>query len=146
MATTSEFRICPKTGLQFHRPAELLIKANAVTGVVFLLVGGVLALLVTLTRWPAVHLLPAAQFYQALTAHGIDMLIFWIIFFEIAILYFASSTLLRARLATPRMAWLGYALMLIGAVANNVVVWRGRSTVMMTSYVPMPAEPLFYLS
>ena len=91
------------------------MKANAVAGVVFLLLGGVLALLVSLTRWPAVHLLNADWFYLTLTAHGLDMLVFWIIFFEIAVLYFCSSTLLRSRLATPRMAWLGFALMLIGA-------------------------------
>ncbi len=144
MATT-EFRICPDSGLQFHKPAEQLMKLNAVAGVVFLLVGGILALLVTLTRWPAVHLLPADSFYQALTAHGLDMLIFWIIFFEIAVLYFCSSTLLRCRLATPRWAWLGFALMLIGAVTTNIAILRGRSSVMMTSYVPMPAEPIFYL-
>jgi cytochrome c oxidase subunit 1 len=146
MANTTDFRICPDSGLQFHKPAEHLMKANAVAGVVFLLVGGILALLVTLTRWPAVHLLPADSFYQALTAHGLDMLIFWIIFFEIAVLYFTSSTLLRVRLATPRWAWLGFALMLIGAVSTNVAILRGRSSVMMTSYVPMPAEPIFYLS
>ncbi|MCB1882324.1 MAG: cbb3-type cytochrome c oxidase subunit I, partial [Gammaproteobacteria bacterium] len=79
------------------------------------------------------------------TAHGIDMLIFWIIFFEVAVLYFASSTLLRCRLATPRIAWLAFALMVIGSVVNNVAVFRGASSVMMTSYVPMMAEPAFYL-
>lgn len=145
MATTALFRTCPQTGLVYHRDAELLIKANAVTGVVVLLIGGVLALLVTLTRWPAVHLLPAAQFYQTLTAHGVDMLIFWIIFFEIAVLYFCSSTLLRVRIATPRIAWLGYALMVIGAVVTNIAILKGDSSVMMTSYVPMPANPKFYL-
>jgi cytochrome c oxidase subunit 1 len=145
MANTTEYRICPDSGLQFHKPAETLMKVNAVAGVVFLLIGGILALLVTLTRWPAVHLLPADMFYQSLTAHGLDMLVFWIIFFEIAVLYFCSSTLLRCRLATPRWAWLGFALMLIGAVTTNVAILRGRSSVMMTSYVPMPAEPVFYL-
>ena len=33
----------------------------------------------------------------------------------------------------------------IGAVTTNVAILRGRSSVMMTSYVPMPAEPVFYL-
>ena len=145
MAVDRTFRICPQTGLAYHRPAEQLMKAHAVAGVVALLVGGVLALFVALTRWPAVHMLPADKFYQALTAHGIDMLIFWIIFFEIAVLYFTSSTLLRARLATPRIAWAGFALMVIGAVLTNWAILRGNSSVMMTSYVPMPAEPNFYL-
>ncbi len=145
MAVDRTFRICPQTGLAYHRPAEQLMKAHAVAGVVALLVGGVLALFVALTRWPAVHMLPADKFYQALTAHGIDMLIFWIIFFEMAVLYFTSSTLLRARLATPRIAWAGFALMVIGALLTNWAILRGNSSVMMTSYVPMPAEPNFYL-
>jgi cytochrome c oxidase subunit 1 len=145
MTTNALYRTCPSTGLQYNKSAEALIKANAVAGVVFLLIGGILALLVTLTRWPAVHLLPAMEFYQALTAHGIDMLIFWIIFFEIAVLYFCSSTLLRCRIATPRIAWLGFALMIIGAVATNLAILKGDSSVMMTSYVPMPANPNFYL-
>jgi cytochrome c oxidase subunit 1 len=141
----ASYRIDPRTGLQYHDQAEALIKANAVAGVVFLLIGGVLALLVSLTRWPAVHLLDAEWFYLTLTAHGIDMLIFWIIFFEIAILYFCSSTLLRCRLAAPRWAWAGLALMVIGSVMTNIAVFQGESSVMMTSYVPMQAKPSFYL-
>jgi cytochrome c oxidase subunit 1 len=140
-----QFRTCPETGLQFHRPAENLIKANAVAGVVMLLLGGIAALLVTLTRWPAVHLLPADKFYMLLTGHGVNMLIFWIIFFEIGVLYFCSSTLLKCRLATPRLAWAAFGLMVAGAAINNIAVMGGDASVMMTSYVPMPANPLFYL-
>ena len=143
--TALTYRTCPRTGLQFEGNAEKLMIANAFVAVVFLLIGGVLAIGVVLTRWPAIHWLAADTFYQVLTAHGIDMLIFWIIFFEVAVLYFASSTLLRCRLATPNIAWLAFALMLIGAITNNVAVLRGSSSVMMTSYVPMMAEPAFYL-
>lgn len=143
--STEQFRTCPESGLQFHKPAEHLMRANAVMAVVILLIGGISALLVTLTRWPAVHLLPADRFYQLLTTHGVNMLIFWIITFEMAVLYFCSSTLLRCRLATPRIAWLGFALMLIGIVVNNAAVFNGDASVMMTSYVPMPANPNFYL-
>jgi len=139
------FRTCPETGLQFHKPAEMLMRAHAVVAVVMLLIGGLTAVGVTLTRWPAVHLLPADQYYQILTLHGINMLIFWIIFFEIAVLYFCSSTLLRSRLAMPKLAWVGFVLMVAGAAINNITVLGGSSSVMMTSYVPMPAEPNFYL-
>jgi len=144
-ASATTYRTCPRSGLQFERNAELLMKFNAVTAVVALLVGGILAIGVVLTRWPAVHWLAADTFYTVLTAHGINMLIFWMIFFEVAVLYFCSSTLLRCRIATPRIAWLAYALMLIGAVMNNIDVFRGNSSVMMTSYVPMMATPWFYL-
>ena len=142
---TEQFRTCPESGLQFHKPAELLMRMNAVVAVVMLLIGGLSALAVTLTRWPAVHLLPADRFYQLLTFHGINMLIFWIIFFEIAVLYFCSSTLLKCRIATPRLAWLAFFLMVAGAVVNNLAVFGGQASVMMTSYVPMPANPNFYL-
>ena len=51
------------------------------------------AVLIVLTRWQAVHLLPAVWFYRILGVHGMSMLIFFIIFFEMAVLYFAGSTL-----------------------------------------------------
>jgi len=145
MAISTVFRICPDTGLKVDRAAENLIKANAVAAVVFLLIGGLLGLAVALTRWPAVHLLPAEMFYAVLTAHGMDVLLFWIIFFEMAILYFASAILLNCRLATPWLAWIGFALMLVGSIAANIAVMQGESSVMFTSYVPMKADPLFYL-
>jgi len=145
MALNRNFRTCPASGLVFHEQAEKLIRWNAVAGVVSLLVGGMLALSVLLTRWPAVHLLPADWFYLALTAHGVDMLICWIIFFEIAVLYFCASVLLRCRIAAPRWAWTGFYLMVTGALMNNIAVFRGDSSVMFTSYVPMGAHPAFYL-
>ncbi len=145
MSSAITYRTCPRSGLQFEGQAEKLIYANAFVAVVCLLVGGILAIGVVLTRWPAIHWLEADTFYQVLTAHGINMLIFWIIFFEIAVLYFCSSTLLRCRIATPKVAWVGFLLMVIGAIMNNVAVYGGNSSVMMTSYVPMMAEPNFYL-
>ncbi|MCK4703867.1 MAG: cbb3-type cytochrome c oxidase subunit I, partial [Gammaproteobacteria bacterium] len=141
----AQFRVCPDSGFYFNKPAESLMKVNAVAGVVFLLIAGILALGVILTRWQEVHLLPADLFYQVLTAHGINALIFWVIFFEMAVLYFACSTLLRTRIAAPGWGWAGFALMIIGAVMNNVAVLQGNSSVMMTSYVPMQAAPHFYL-
>lgn len=145
MAVAAIFRTCPDTGLKVHSQAEMLIKANAVVAVVFLALGGFFGLLVALTRWPAVHLLDAEMFYLVLTAHGADVLLFWILFFEIAILYFASAVLLNCRLATPKLAWVAFVMMVVGAVVANVAVLQGESSVMFTSYVPMQAEPHFYL-
>ena len=146
MAVNRLFRTCPTTGLKFHQPAEALIRWNAVAAVVSLLIGGILALLVTLTRWQTFHLLPSDTFYQVLTAHGINMLIYWIIFFEIAVLYFAGSTLLGCRLAAPKVAWTGFWLMIVGALMNNyAVLVRGDSSVMFTAYAPMGAHWSFYL-
>jgi cytochrome c oxidase subunit 1 len=141
----AEFRTCPFTGLKVERAAQRLIIANAVAAVIFLAVGGLFGLMVALTRWPAVHLLPAEWFYLVLTGHGANVLLFWIIFFEIAVLYFASAILLNSRLAAPKIAWLGFLLMVVGAAMANVAVLQGDSTVMFTSYPPMKAAPHFYL-
>jgi len=145
MASATEFRTCPNTGLRVDLSAERLIKANAVAAIVFLAIGGLFGVLVAFTRWPAVHLLPADWFYLALTGHGLDVLLVWIIFFEIALMYFASAILLSSRLAAPRFAWAGFGLMLVGALITNVAVLQGDSSVMFTSYVPMRASPNFYL-
>ncbi|MDP6783093.1 MAG: cbb3-type cytochrome c oxidase subunit I, partial [Dehalococcoidia bacterium] len=141
----ADFRTCPVTTLQVHRPAELLITANAVTAVVFLTVGGILALLLALTRWQAVHLLSADWFYTFLTAHGITMLVFWIVFFEVAGLYFGSSVLLNGRLVAPKVGWVAFGLMLAGALLAELMIFTGQADVMFTAYVPLEAHPLFYL-
>ena len=142
----AEFRTCQYTGLKVDTAAQVLIKANAVAAVVFLAIGGLMGLLVALTRWPAVHLLPADWFYLVLTGHGANVLLFWIIFFEMAVLYFASAVLLNCRLAAPKLAWLGFVLMVVGALLANVAVLQGDSSVMFTSYPPMQAKPHFYLA
>jgi len=139
------FRRCPTTGLQVHRTADRLIKANAVVATVALLVGGIAALLVLLTRWEAVLLLEAEMFYRMLTVHGMNMLIFFIIFFEMAVLYFASAVLLNCRVPAPKTGWIGFALMVVGALMVEWTMWTGRADVLFTSYVPLRAHPLFYL-
>ncbi|MDH3230691.1 MAG: cbb3-type cytochrome c oxidase subunit I, partial [Alphaproteobacteria bacterium] len=145
MADATVFRTCPDTGLPVHLPAQRLIQANAVAGVLALALGGFQGLLVALTRWPDVSLLPAEWFYLILTGHGLNVLLFWIIFFEIAILYFASAILLKSRLWAPKLGWVGFVLMAVGALMTNYAVFQGDSSVMFTSYVPMRASPLFYL-
>lgn len=141
----SMVRACDTTGLPICLTAERFIKLHAVTAVVFLLIGGISAILLALTRWPAVHLLSAPWFYRVLTLHGLDMLIVMILNFEIAILYFAGSSLLNSRLFSSVLAWIGFWLMLLGAVMFNAAILYGTSDVLMTSYAPLLASPFFYL-
>lgn len=138
-------RTCDTTGLSVCLDAERFIKLNAVAAVVFLLVGGVAALLLGLTRWPSVHLLSGPWYYRVLTAHGFNMLILWMLFLEVGILYFASSTLLKSRLFSPKMAWASFGMMTVGALMTNATIWMGTSDVLLTSYVPLKAHPTFYL-
>jgi cytochrome c oxidase subunit I len=140
-----ESRTCPTTGFRVHSQADVLIKAHAVAATVSLLIGGIAAVLVLLTRWQAIHLLPADWFYRILTVHGMSMLIFFIIFFEMAVLIFASAILLNSRVAAPRLGWVAFGLMVLGAVMVEVEMWRGAADVLFTSYVPLKASPWFYL-
>jgi len=138
-------RICATTGLPICLDAQFFVKCNAVLGVVFLLIGGIGALLLALTRWQTVHLLPVDWFYRILTLHGLNMLIFWILFFEVAILYFVSTSLLNVKLFSVKTAWVSLIMMLTGAVMVDVTIMVGKADVMMTSYLPLLAHPAFYL-
>jgi len=138
-------RTCDTTGLSVCATASTFVRLHAVAGVVFLLIGGSAAIMLGLTRWPAVHLLSAEWYYRTITLHGLNMLIFWILNFEIALLYFVGSTLLNTRLFSKALAWVGFGLMLVGALLVDYIILVGRADVMMTSYVPLMAHPLFYL-
>jgi cytochrome c oxidase subunit I len=138
-------RTCEVTGLKVEWHAETLLKVNAVVAVVNFLIGIIAAFGVVMTRWQAVHLLPADLFYRFLTLHGLNMLIFFIIFFEMAVLYFAGPILLSCRLPAPRFGWLAFGLMLVGMLVVNTMVLQGRADVLFTSYPPLQAHPLYYL-
>jgi len=142
-----DYRECPVLTLKVDMHTERLIIANAVMAVVCLVLGGIAALLIALTRWQAIHLLDATWFYRLLTLHGIDMLVAWIVFFEMAGLHFGSTILLNARHAAPKTAWFGFILMTVGGLmANFVVLFDPSSSVAFTAYPPLRAHPLFYLS
>ncbi len=144
-AATFPHRVCPATGRVIATAAEGLIKVNAVVAVVSLLIGAIAALLLVLTRWQAVHLLPAVWYYRILGVHGMNMLIFFIIYFEMAVLWFASTVLLNARPANPKLGWFSFGLMMSGTLLVEWVQWTGRADVLFTSYPPLRAHPALYL-
>jgi cytochrome c oxidase subunit 1 len=45
----------------------------------------------------------------------------------------------------PKLAWAGFALMAIGALLVEWMMWTGQADVLFTSYVPLRAGPNFYL-
>lgn len=139
------FRTCDITGLKVDLRAEKLIQLNAVMAVVSLLIGVIAALLLVLTRWQVVHLLPVEWYYRVLTLHGLNALIFWIVFFEIAGLYFGSTIVLNSRMSSPKFGWLALILMVLGFLLVNFTILSGNADVLMTSYAPLQAHPLYYL-
>ena len=141
----SGWRKCDTTGMPVCLDSQFFIRVNAVFAVIFLLIGGLAAILLALTRWEAFNLLRTDMFYRVLTLHGLNMLIFWILFFEVAILYFASTTLLNAKLFSRKVGWVSLVLMVVGAVMVNWVIFAGQADVLKTSYLPLLAHPGFYL-
>jgi len=138
-------RICQATGLVVDVAAEKVIAANVVAAIVFMVLGGVSSVLVELTRAEWLQAMAPGLYYRALTLHGMNMLIYWIIFFEVACLYFGCSIVLNSRLVGVRLAWGAFGLMLAGALLTNATILAGQGDVLFTSYVPLKASPLFYL-
>lgn len=140
-----KMRLCATTGLPVCLGAQRFIKLNAVASVVSLLVGATAAILLALTRWETVGLLDPIDYYKVITVHGLNMLVFWILFMEMAILLFAATSLLNSRNFSNALSWAQFLMMLSGFGIVNYSVLSGRATVMMTSYVPLKAEQEFYL-
>ncbi len=141
-----EFRVCPVTSFRVHKKAEPLMTINAVAAIIFLSIGGFAALLMGLHKMPALNILSDQMYYTIVTLHGINMLILWIVFFEIAAVYFVSTALLNSRLASVPLGWIAFALMLLGALMlEYTVLFEPASTVMFTAYMPLVADPKFYL-
>lgn len=139
------FRTCDITGFKVDLQSEKLIRYNAVFAVISLLLAVTAALLLVFTRYQPVHLLGAEWYYRLVTFHGLNALIFWIIFFEIAGLYFGSTVVLNTRFCSPRSGWIAFILMAAGLVLSNIIILMGKADVMLTSYTPLKAHPLYYL-
>jgi cytochrome c oxidase subunit 1 len=139
------FRICDITGFKVDLQSEKLIRVNAVFAVISLLVAVVAAILLVFTRYQPIHMLNAEWYYRLVTMHGINALIFWIVFFEIAGLYFGSTVVLNTRFCAPKLGWISFILMLAGLVLSNIIILAGKADVMLTSYTPLKAHPLYSL-
>jgi len=139
------FRTCDITGFKVDLKAEKFIRLNAVMAVVSLLMAIVAAILLVFTRYQPVHLLDAEWYYRLTTFHGLNALIYWIVFFEIAGLYFGSTVVLNQKFCSPVMGWIAFVLMVVGLIMSDTMILLGKADVMMTSYVPLKAHPLYYL-
>ncbi|ELY88493.1 cytochrome c oxidase subunit I [Natrinema altunense] len=141
------FRTCSVTGLEVHRSVDNHVKLFGLTAVVALLYGGIFAFTVAMTRWEVIGLLDPGAFYTHLSLHAWNLLIFWMVFMEIAILYVGGPMVLGRRLPFTRVAKAGWLVMAAGAVLVNYAIWTTEApneAPLLTAYVPMPIAPLFY--
>jgi cytochrome c oxidase subunit 1 len=142
------FRTCSVTGLDIHRSVENYVKLFGLTAVVALLVGGIAAIVVAMTRWELVGLASASNFYNWLGVHAWNLLIFWMVFMEIAILYVGGPMVLGRKMPVPSLAKTGWIVMFGSAVWINVELFTTSapdSAPLLTSYAPLPSSAGFYL-
>ncbi|MFZ1221160.1 MAG: cbb3-type cytochrome c oxidase subunit I [Chthoniobacterales bacterium] len=84
------------------------------------------------------------EYYQGLTLHGVVNAIVFTTFFAVAFGY----AVIRFYLGRPlnlKVAWLSFALMVVGTLAAAAAILSGTSSVLYTFYPPLRAHPAFYL-
>ena len=136
-------RVCNVTGFTIDRNGQRLVLTNAVAGILLLAAGGTMAILIALQRQG----LPISDewWYRLVASHGATMLLFWLLFFEVAALYWGSTMLLNARMVAPRLAWANFGLMALGVALAEWAMLTGRAVVMFTAYPPLTAHTVYYL-
>ena len=144
------FRECSISGLTIHKSAENHAVLFVLTAVIALILGGIFATTVALTRWEFIGLLGEFDgYYVHLSLHAWNILIFWMVFMEIAILYVAGPMVLGRRLPITRVAQLGWLTMVIGAIGVNISIWQTGpfgDAPLLTAYVPLEVSIWFYAS
>ncbi|MBI2906148.1 MAG: cbb3-type cytochrome c oxidase subunit I [Chloroflexi bacterium] len=126
-----------------------LLAAFAGTGLVIMGIGGVFALLMLLVRTPALSVLSSNVYYQALTGHGIMMFIFWIGFIQTAFLLAAGTVLIKRKLWSYELGWVGFGIMTLAAILALIAILLGTN-ITYNAPIPLveqyPASWLAYLS
>ncbi len=84
------------------------------------------------------------EYFQGLTLHGTVNAIVFTTFFAVAFGY----AVVRYHLRRPihmKVAWLSFALMVIGTLLAAAAILSGKATVLYTFYPPLRAHPAFYV-
>jgi cytochrome c oxidase subunit 1 len=85
------------------------------------------------------------SYYQALTLHGVLLVLVWTTFFICGFLLYVTVNALRTPLNSLRFAWATFGLMLFGLLLAALPILTNDATVLFTFYPPMKASPLYYL-
>ena len=84
------------------------------------------------------------EYFQGLTLHGVVNAIVFTTFFAVAFGY----AVIRYYLGRPlnmKVAWLSFALMIVGTLLAAAAILSGKATVLYTFYPPLRAHPAFYI-
>jgi cytochrome c oxidase subunit 1 len=88
---------------------------------------------------------PAARYYQSVTAHGVSMAYVLTTFFIMGFGYFVAETALKRELPGKAWAWGAYAVALVGVAMTVLSIVGGQASVLYTFYPPLTATAWFYV-
>lgn len=140
-----QYFVDPVMGYKVEKATARLMMAFAALAFVIFGLGAVAALMVVLTRMPAVKLLPPYWFYIALTYHGVLMLTMWVHMFESVLWIYTSTVLLKQKMYGLKWGWVAFGLVTAGIAMVLGAIATGQASVMYTVYVPLRAHLLFYI-
>jgi cytochrome c oxidase subunit I len=87
----------------------------------------------------------ARMYYLSVTAHGVLMALVFTTFFIMGFGYVVATRTLNRPLATPRTAWAGFWVALLGTALAAGAILSGQASVLYTFYPPLQAHPAFYI-
>jgi cytochrome c oxidase subunit I len=85
------------------------------------------------------------SYYHSVSMHGVLNVLVWTTFFIAGFLPFISARAYAMPLASPRLGWLTFWLMLAGLLIAAVPLAGNAATVMFTFYAPLQAHWAFYV-
>ena len=84
-------------------------------------------------------------YYRSVTAHGTALAYVFPTLIAMGFGYAVSVSALDRPLRGQRLAWIGFALVLLGALMSLLAVAGGNSSVLYTFYPPLIGSPFYYL-
>jgi len=128
---------------------ERLAAANVIVALVALF-GGVVTGLFQALEYAGVEIYPTLapvihSHYHSVTMHGVLNVLVFTTFFICGFLPFIFSRSLQAPLASPRLGWVTFWLMVAGLVLAAIPLVGNAATVMFTFYPPLKAHWAFYV-
>jgi cytochrome c oxidase subunit 1 len=134
----------PRPG-QFSRPDARLVLAYFWASFLFFVAGVPLGFWQMWTRSPVpAPFANAANYYLSLTAHGVIEGYVLTTLFAMGFGYAVIATALDRPVPARWLAWIAYALVLVGATMTALTIFGGHASVLYTFYPPLVAPPAFY--
>jgi len=121
-----------------------LVLWHIYTATAALALGSLFGVLQGFSRANFITMPPMFDYYRMLTAHGVLMALVFTTFFITGLCTYATYKRIVRENRPLRLAWISYAVMVVGTVMAAVTILSGEATVLYTFYAPLKTSPWFY--